>query len=54
MFVLQLVLRRSSPVIFANYSLVENQPVSSTAAVYSDQSLLFVVGDKVSIPALKG
>ncbi|XP_031423733.1 macrophage-stimulating protein receptor [Clupea harengus] len=48
---LQLVLRRSSPVIFANYSLVENQPVSSTAAVYSDQSLLFVVGDKmVQVP----
>ncbi|XP_041944494.1 macrophage-stimulating protein receptor [Alosa sapidissima] len=47
---LQLVLRRSSPVIFANYSLVENQPVSM-AAVYSNNSLLFVVGDKmVQVP----
>ncbi|KAL2091214.1 hypothetical protein ACEWY4_013477 [Coilia grayii] len=44
---LQLVLRRSSPVIFANYSLAKDQPVSSTAAVYSDEFLLFVVGDKV-------
>lgn len=45
----QLVLRRSSPVIFANYSLVENQKVSSTAAVLSTDHLLFVVGDKVCI-----
>uniref|UniRef100_A0A8C7RBR5 receptor protein-tyrosine kinase n=1 Tax=Oncorhynchus mykiss TaxID=8022 RepID=A0A8C7RBR5_ONCMY len=44
---LQLVLRRSSPTIFANYTLVENQRVSSIAAVYSSESLLFVVGDKV-------
>uniref|UniRef100_A0A8C1LIX8 Macrophage-stimulating protein receptor n=1 Tax=Cyprinus carpio TaxID=7962 RepID=A0A8C1LIX8_CYPCA len=44
---LQLVLRRSSPVIFANYSLVENQKVSSTAAVLSPDHLLFVVGDKM-------
>ncbi|RXN34320.1 macrophage-stimulating receptor-like protein [Labeo rohita] len=44
---LQLVLRRSSPVIFANYSLVENQKVSSTAAVLSTDHLLFVVGDKM-------
>ncbi|XP_028853945.1 macrophage-stimulating protein receptor [Denticeps clupeoides] len=44
---LQLVLRRSSPTIFANYSLVENGKVSSTAAVYSAESLLFVVGDKM-------
>lgn len=43
----QLVLTRSSPVIFANYSLVENQRVSSIAAVYSSEYLLFVVGDKV-------
>lgn len=43
----QLVLTRSSPVIFANYSLVENQRVSSIAAVYSPEYLLFVVGDKV-------
>ncbi|XP_038152026.1 macrophage-stimulating protein receptor isoform X1 [Cyprinodon tularosa] len=44
---LQLVLTRSSPVIFANYSLVENQRVSSVAAVYSSEYLLFVVGDKM-------
>lgn len=43
----QLVLTRSSPIIFANYSLVENQRVSSIAAVYSSEYLLFVVGDKV-------
>lgn len=43
----KLVLTRSSPVIFANYSLVENQRVSSIAAVYSSEFLLFVVGDKV-------
>ncbi|XP_065097049.1 macrophage-stimulating protein receptor [Paramisgurnus dabryanus] len=44
---LQLVLRRSSPVIFANYSLVENQKVSSTAAVLPPEHLLFVVGNKM-------
>ncbi|XP_024126276.1 macrophage-stimulating protein receptor [Oryzias melastigma] len=44
---LQLVLTRSSPVLFANYSLVENQRVSSIAAVYSTEYLLFVVGDKM-------
>ncbi|XP_051529431.1 macrophage-stimulating protein receptor isoform X2 [Myxocyprinus asiaticus] len=44
---LQLVLRRSSPIIFANYSLVENQKVSSTAAVLPLEHLLFVVGDKM-------
>lgn len=43
----QLVLTRSSPIIFANYSLEENQRVSSIAAVYSSEYLLFVVGDKV-------
>lgn len=43
----QLVLTRSSSIIFANYSLVENQRVSSIAAVYSSEYLLFVVGDKV-------
>ncbi|XP_047439627.1 macrophage-stimulating protein receptor-like [Mugil cephalus] len=43
----QLVLTRSSPVVFANYSLVENQSVSSIAAVYSSEYLLFVVGDKM-------
>nr|XP_055040727.1 macrophage-stimulating protein receptor isoform X2 [Misgurnus anguillicaudatus] len=44
---LQLVLRRSSPVIFANYSLVENQKVSSIAAVLPPEHLLFVVGNKM-------
>nr|XP_015815471.2 macrophage-stimulating protein receptor [Nothobranchius furzeri] len=44
---LQLVLTRSSPIIFANYSLVENQRVSSIAAVHSSEYLLFVVGDKM-------
>lgn len=44
---LQLVLTRSSPIIFANYSLVENLRVSSIAAVYSSEYLLFVVGDKM-------
>ncbi|KAL7843711.1 hypothetical protein AOLI_G00252230 [Acnodon oligacanthus] len=44
---LQLVLRRSSPIIFANYSLVENQRVSATAAVLPPDHLLFVVGDKM-------
>ncbi|XP_030633319.1 macrophage-stimulating protein receptor [Chanos chanos] len=44
---LQLVLRRSSPIIFANYSLVENEQVSSTAAVLSPDHLLFVVGNKM-------
>ncbi|XP_049589444.1 macrophage-stimulating protein receptor isoform X1 [Syngnathus scovelli] len=44
---LQLVLTRSSPIIFANYSLAENQRISSIAAVYSSEYLLFVVGDKM-------
>ncbi|KAL0978630.1 hypothetical protein UPYG_G00173080, partial [Umbra pygmaea] len=44
---IQLVLRRSSPFIFANYTLAESQSVSSTAAVYSSETLLFVVGDKM-------
>lgn len=48
----QLVLTRSSPVIFANYSLVENQRVSSIAAVHSSEYLLFVVGDKVQLQSL--
>ncbi|XP_035242619.1 macrophage-stimulating protein receptor [Anguilla anguilla] len=51
---LQLVLRRSSPIIFANYSLVENQRVSSIASVYSAESLLFVVGNKMILVPQKG
>ncbi|KAL4655225.1 macrophage-stimulating protein receptor-like [Arapaima gigas] len=48
---IQVVLRRSGPIIFANFSLAENQMVSPIAAVYSDDSLLFVVGNKmVSVP----
>ncbi|XP_077459070.1 macrophage-stimulating protein receptor isoform X1 [Stigmatopora argus] len=44
---LQLVLTRLNPIIFANYSLVENQRISSIAAVYSSEYLLFVIGDKM-------
>lgn len=44
---LQYVLRRSSPTIFANYSLAPNQRVSSTAAVLPPDQLLFVVGNKM-------
>uniref|UniRef100_A0A8C9T4P9 receptor protein-tyrosine kinase n=1 Tax=Scleropages formosus TaxID=113540 RepID=A0A8C9T4P9_SCLFO len=47
---LQVVLRRSSPIIFANFSLAENQKVSPIAYVYSEESLLFVVGNKVLVP----
>lgn len=39
---------KSSPVVFANYSLVEEEErVSHIAAVQSEESLLFVVGNKV-------
>ncbi|KAG9353244.1 hypothetical protein JZ751_017820 [Albula glossodonta] len=51
---LQLVLRRSSPIIFANYSLAENQRVSSIASVYSPEHLLFVVGNKMIRVPQKG
>ncbi|XP_030632191.1 macrophage-stimulating protein receptor [Chanos chanos] len=45
---LQFILRRTSIILFANYSLTgEDQSVSPTAAVQSDQSLLFVVGNKL-------
>uniref|UniRef100_A0A671Q1Z9 receptor protein-tyrosine kinase n=1 Tax=Sinocyclocheilus anshuiensis TaxID=1608454 RepID=A0A671Q1Z9_9TELE len=45
---LQVILSRSSLVLFANYSLVEDmQKVSRIAAVHSSESLLFVVGNKV-------
>ncbi|XP_060766458.1 macrophage-stimulating protein receptor [Neoarius graeffei] len=44
---LQFVLRRSSPFLFANYSLAHNQRVSSTAAVLLPDHLLFVVGNKM-------
>uniref|UniRef100_A0A672QEH9 receptor protein-tyrosine kinase n=1 Tax=Sinocyclocheilus grahami TaxID=75366 RepID=A0A672QEH9_SINGR len=45
---LQVILSRSSLVVFANYSLVEEmQKVSRIAAVHSSESLLFVVENKV-------
>ncbi|KAJ8370521.1 hypothetical protein SKAU_G00105490 [Synaphobranchus kaupii] len=44
---LQVVLRRSLPIIFANYSLAENQKVSPIASVQSEDSLLFVAGNKM-------
>ncbi|XP_029007683.1 macrophage-stimulating protein receptor-like [Betta splendens] len=43
---LQLVLTTYRPVVFANYSLGD-AAVSRTAAVYSNASLLFVVGNKM-------
>ncbi|XP_077054260.1 macrophage-stimulating protein receptor isoform X2 [Siphateles boraxobius] len=45
---LQVILSRSVPVVFANYSLVEDmQRVSRMAAILSSESLLFVVGNKL-------
>lgn len=46
---LQIILSRSIPVVFANYSLVEDaQKVSRIAAIHSSlESLLFVVGNKL-------
>uniref|UniRef100_A0A671NQL2 Macrophage-stimulating protein receptor-like n=1 Tax=Sinocyclocheilus anshuiensis TaxID=1608454 RepID=A0A671NQL2_9TELE len=45
---LQVILSRSSLVVFANYSLVEEmQKVSRIAAVHSSESLLLVVENKV-------
>lgn len=47
-FTFQVILNRSVPVVFANYSLVEDmQSVSRMAAIRSSESLLFVVGNKV-------
>ncbi|XP_018589506.1 macrophage-stimulating protein receptor isoform X2 [Scleropages formosus] len=51
---LQLVLRRSGPIVFANYSLVENQKVSPIASVFSAESLLFVVGNKMFLVPQRG
>ncbi|TSM36139.1 Macrophage-stimulating protein receptor [Bagarius yarrelli] len=46
---LQIILTKTSLVVFANYSLVEEEErVSSIAAVQSEESLLFVVGNKSS------
>lgn len=45
---MQVILTKSSPVVFANYSLVEEEEkVSRIAAVQSEESLLFVIGNKV-------
>nr|XP_040060403.1 macrophage-stimulating protein receptor-like isoform X1 [Gasterosteus aculeatus aculeatus] len=44
--ILQVILALYQPIVFANYSLGENK-VSRTAEVYSDESLLFVVGNKM-------
>ncbi|XP_035633029.1 macrophage-stimulating protein receptor-like isoform X1 [Oncorhynchus keta] len=51
---LQLILRRSNPIIFANYSLGEDNEVSRKAAVQSNESLLFVVGNKMFSVSPKG
>uniref|UniRef100_A0A4W5PNI1 Macrophage-stimulating protein receptor n=1 Tax=Hucho hucho TaxID=62062 RepID=A0A4W5PNI1_9TELE len=51
---LQLILRRSNPIIFANYSLGEDTEVSRKAAVQSNESLLFVVGNKMFSVSPKG
>ncbi|KAB5583954.1 hypothetical protein PHYPO_G00101820 [Pangasianodon hypophthalmus] len=52
---LQVILTKSSPIVFANYSLVEEEErVSSIAAVQSDESLLFVVGNKMVTVSPKG
>ncbi|XP_039971985.1 macrophage-stimulating protein receptor-like isoform X2 [Xiphias gladius] len=44
--ILQVILSTYRPIVFANYSLGETA-VSRTAAVYSEYSLLFVVGNKL-------
>ncbi|XP_031723364.1 macrophage-stimulating protein receptor-like [Anarrhichthys ocellatus] len=44
--ILQVILARYRPIIFANFSLGESQ-VSRTADVYSNDSLLFIVGNKM-------
>ncbi|XP_008284398.1 macrophage-stimulating protein receptor-like isoform X2 [Stegastes partitus] len=44
--ILQVILTLYRPIVFANYSLGETA-VSRTAAVYSKESLLFVVGNKM-------
>ncbi|KAM7006557.1 macrophage-stimulating protein receptor-like [Tautogolabrus adspersus] len=44
--ILQVILSVNTPIVFANYSL-EGSEVSRNAAVYSEDSLLFVVGNKM-------
>lgn len=48
----QVILSLYKPIVFANYSLGETE-VSRTAAVYSEDSLLFVVGNKVHLEQLR-
>lgn len=43
-----MILSLYRPIVFANYSLGDGE-VSRTAAVYSEDSLLFVVGNKVGL-----
>lgn len=43
-----MILSLYRPIVFANYSLGDSE-VSRTAAVYSEDSLLFVVGNKVGL-----
>lgn len=51
----QVILSRSKPVMFANYSLVEEeQRVSRIAAVLSTERLLFVVGNKLLYVSSRG
>ncbi|XP_060775266.1 macrophage-stimulating protein receptor isoform X2 [Neoarius graeffei] len=52
---LQVILTYSRPLVFANYSLVEKKErVSPIAAVHSEESLLFVVGNKMVTVSPKG
>lgn len=44
--ILQVVLSLNTPTVFANYSL-DGSAVSRNAAVYSEDSLLFIVGNKM-------
>ncbi|XP_048054741.1 macrophage-stimulating protein receptor isoform X1 [Megalobrama amblycephala] len=54
-FTFQVILSRSVPVVFANYSLVEDmQSVSRIAAIHSSESLLFVVGNKLITVSPRG
>ncbi|XP_058856153.1 macrophage-stimulating protein receptor-like [Acipenser ruthenus] len=50
----QAVLRRSGPILFANYSLDEKHPVSSIAAELPPDHLLFITGNKVTKVSKRG
>lgn len=47
-----MILSLYRPIVFANYSLGDGE-VSRTAAVYSEDSLLFVVGNKVRLAGFR-